>query len=768
MKKIAPEYVFSEEQLNTVKKLSAECGLMEDTVKILYGRGIDDALKISHFIHPSRAHFISPFKMQGMEETVSLITRARDEGWTVVVYGDYDADGVCASTIMSRCLRDFGIDPVVYIPERREGYGLNTGAIDSIFDEWFPQLFITVDCGISCAEEVDYIKEQGAEVIVTDHHELPDNIPDCICVNPKFHDGYIYDNLCGAGVALKVGVALIGEKAYDYLDFAAIATVADSVPLTGENRDIVYEGLKLINAKPRKCYSLFLQKNSGAVNSQTIAFTIAPRINAAGRMGDARAALNLFGETDEKVIFDLAAKLTEYNQERQVCCDELYMRAKSKLKERGAYGKVIMLSDDKWNTGFVGIVAARLADEYSRPSMLFVRNGDMLKGSARSVENVNIFEALKACSEYIEEFGGHAQAAGINIKAENFDKLEKALNEYLSERYSSEDFEPTIYINGALKERCSERFAHELEMLEPFGVGNRRPMFVLDECALEAHPVKPSSPHISVKSEKIDLMYFGGSGYLRLMESRAPKKYVFEYNISNFRGKEYVKGFIRDIICEKDAGGYIGDELAVNNVLTLACPEKKCNKIYKTSGEIDLLLAESGDYGTVCIAHEYSTVKRYKNVAGFPVNLFGLSSSNPVNCVLLAPSADVDLSAFRQIVYLDEPLGVRLASLKDRNVVICSDIAGNNFIEGLPKTRGELLDIFAQAAYNAPNVTAENSGSAALKNNWTYSPEIIAYALEIFRQLGLISYENGTLNIHRGVRTELTKSQLYNTVLNNG
>ena len=186
MKRIVPEYEFSEEQLNNVKSLAKQCNLLEDTVKILYGRGIDDKEKIERFIRPSRAHFISPFKMGGMEQAVELITRARDEEWSVVVYGDYDADGVCASTIMSSALKDFGIEPIVYIPERRDGYGLSKAAIDEIFEEYFPQLFITVDCGISCAEEVEYIKEQGAEVIVTDTLELPARIPACICSTPKF------------------------------------------------------------------------------------------------------------------------------------------------------------------------------------------------------------------------------------------------------------------------------------------------------------------------------------------------------------------------------------------------------------------------------------------------------------------------------------------------------------------------------------------------------------------------------------------------------
>ncbi|MDE6075283.1 MAG: DHH family phosphoesterase, partial [Clostridia bacterium] len=309
MKKIIAEAEFSVQQNDDIAALSQTTGLCVETVRILYGRGIDTVDKINAFIHPGKHAFLSPFLMSGMKEAVDLITRAREEEWSVVVYGDYDADGVCASTIMCRALADFGVNACVFVPERRNGYGLNIQSIDEIFEEYFPQLFITVDCGISNAQEVEYIKEQGAEVIVTDHHELPPVLPDCICINPKISDGYPYDNLCGAGVAFKVGCALNGKSAYQYLDFAAIATVADSVPLTGENRDIVAEGLNLINSKPRRNYSNFLKKEERAT-SQSLAFSVAPKINAAGRMGDAGAALTLFLSDDDKEIYDYSVKLT--------------------------------------------------------------------------------------------------------------------------------------------------------------------------------------------------------------------------------------------------------------------------------------------------------------------------------------------------------------------------------------------------------------------------------------------------------------------------
>lgn len=212
MKRILPEFQFNSSQLEQIKTLASSCGLTQTAAAILFGRGVDTAEKAEAFMHPSRAHFISPFKMQGMSEACNLIRRARDEEWDVLVYGDYDADGVCAATIMGGALKDFGVNVQVYVPERKSGYGVTVAAIDEIFEDYFPQLVITVDCGISNAEEVEYLKDSGCEVIVTDHHELPENIPDCICINPKFADGYPYDNLCGRGRGVQSGVRPVRQR----------------------------------------------------------------------------------------------------------------------------------------------------------------------------------------------------------------------------------------------------------------------------------------------------------------------------------------------------------------------------------------------------------------------------------------------------------------------------------------------------------------------------------------------------------------------------
>lgn len=762
MKRILPEFEFSEEQLNSMRRLARECNLCEETVKILYGRGIRDKNSIDIFMHPSKAHFISPFKMSGMQEAVSLITQARDEEWSVVVFGDYDADGICASTIMGNALKDFGIEPVVVVPERTNGYGLSTKLIDEIFDEYFPQLFITVDCGISCAEEVEYLKELGAEVIVTDHHELPDKTPDCICINPKFNDGYPYDNLCGAGVAFKVGCALNGEIAYKYLDFAAIATVADSVPLTGENRDIVHEGLKIIRENPAKCYQQFLSKTD-AITAQTLAFTLAPKINAAGRMGDAKAALALFNERDENKIFDLSAKLTAYNIERQKCCDELYLSAKEMIKQKGCCGKIILLCNESWNSGFVGIVAARLAEEYSCPAILFVKNGNMLKGSARSVEGVNIFEALKACEEYLTEFGGHSQAAGVNVNIDNFENLYRALEEYMTAHYTDEEFIPTVYVNGKLSDDYSPRLVKEMELLEPFGVGNRRPMFYTEETELSVRPIKPLSPHLSIRNSVLELMYFGGSRYAKLLASAAPKKLIYEYNVSSFRGKEYIKGFVRDVIYGNDARNYADEEIAFSLIETLSCAETDCKFTPINKEEVEKLMLNKSE-NTVFLSWDNSVIDSYANAKNLASDLFFPSAKNFRTTVLVAPLQDVDLSGFKRVIVLDNPkCAARLLSLTGTHVEVVENAPYPRAIKALNCGREELLSTFAQISANAANLDGACAEEVAKRNNLGDRLQVF-FALKVFEQLSIVTFKNGCAEVVRGVKSKLENSPLYNIV----
>lgn len=768
MKKIIPEYSFSAEQLHTISVLARETGLTEHITRILYARGMDTADKIRRFMNPSESNFLSPFLMKGMQEAVELITQARDEGRTVAVFGDYDADGICASAIMYYALKEFGIEPHVYVPERADGYGLSQEAIDRIFEECNPELFITVDCGISCAKEAQYIYELGSDVIVTDHHELPEILPDCIVVNPKLKDEYPYDNLCGAGVAFKLACALVGKSAYKYLDFATLATVADSVPLLGENRDIVTEGLKLFNGRIRPCFAQLIGKNYDGITAQTLAFNVAPRVNAAGRMGDAQAAFRLFVSENESEIYELATKLCLYNTERQKYCDELYLSAKRKLVEKGAYGNVIMLSDESWNAGFVGIVAARISEEYNRPTLLFVHNGDMLKGSARSIETINIFTALKNCSQYIEEFGGHAQAAGINIRFENFEALENALNEEIGKTYTPKDFEQVIPVSEEITGAFSEKFAHELVAMEPYGVGHKRPLFYISAGACQARQLKMMSSHLSVKSEYIELMYFSGVRNLKIIESDVSKRFVFDVNLSRFKGREYVKGYVRELLYDGKTGRGAAESIFANAISRFCADPVSVDVQPCTSDGIKAIIERKRKecaYGLCLIASDRRTLRFYEGLEEFGCDLFYPSSRNLANTLIVSPAPDADLSGFRDFLFLDTPADYNIAALQGKTVYVNDEICGYKMFEGLDVARESLLEIFSALRRDVNVLCGETVEEIAIAcDGLGFDRREFIFALNVFEELGLVALQEGRLTVYRGVKADLADSVIYRKV----
>ncbi len=761
MKKLVREFQFQPQEAKTVQALANALSLTETTAGILYARGMDTEEKMRAFLAPSCEHFLSPFLMSGMREAVNLIQRARDEEWRVAVYGDYDADGIGASAILYRALKLYSIEAYPFVPERTDGYGMSEKTIDTIFDEFLPDLVITVDCGISNKKEVEYIKEQGAFVIVTDHHELPDELPDCIVINPKLKDGYPYDNLCGAGVAFKLACALIGEKAYSLLDFAALSTVADSVPLLGENRDIVAEGLKRIRENPRPAIAALLGKSTD-ITAQTLAFTVAPRINAAGRMGDAKAALNMFLSDDEEEISEFAAILNNYNTERQKYCDDLYAQATAQIQKEGAYDSVVMLAGEDWNAGTVGIVAARIVEGYSRPALLFVKHGEMLRGSARSIDNVNIFEALKACSEYIEEFGGHAQAAGVNVKAENFASLKAALNRYLNEHYSREDFTPTVIVSGSAEN--FQRVSKELELLEPFGVGNRRPLFETDAEQTNAAPVKPFSPHIAMNVNHLELISFNGENMLKILRSDLHKKIVFDYNRSVFRGKEYLKGFVRGVIYDGASGKQVELDAFENRIRALACPNLQAEK--RTREELNAFIEaklKECAYGLCCVCYQRNSLAAFPALNDMAADVFALSSASVGNTLLIAPDTGTDLSAYREVVFLDSPAVGVVAN--GARVLSCAERAENDALYSLDVSREGLLSVYAALKKNGNSLSGDSYAEIARGGKIGFGKEQTVFALAVFEELELISTEDGLVRFVQGKKTELTNSAIYTAVL---
>lgn len=762
MKRIVTEYSFSPEELARARGLAEACGLHELTARILLSRGVDTPELADRFLHPSARHFLSPFLMRGMRELKGEIDAVKAAGGTVAVFGDYDADGIGASAILLTALRRYGVNAVAYVPERAEGYGMSAAAIDAILAEHAPSLVVTVDCGISNAAEVEYVRSRGVRIVVTDHHELPDVLPSCTVVNPKLDDDYPYDNLCGAGVAFKIACALLGNRAYDLLDIAALSTVADSVPLTGENRDIVGEGLKRINRAPRSAFRYLFAGKKDAVTAQSLAFVAAPRVNAAGRMGDARSALRLFTSENESEVYELACKLGEYNLARQQLCDDAYRAAKEKLRGGGAWDNVIVLQDENWNQGLIGIVAARLAEEFNRPCLLFVRQGDRLKGSARTIDGVNIYEALKACSAHIREFGGHAQAAGVSIDAADFEPLKAALGDYIGRTYGREDFVPVLRV-AAETDGIGLPCAKELEMLEPFGVGNRRPLFACAARELSPRRLKEGSPHLAMKAGDFDLVWFGGERALPLLRSDLSKTVVFECDVSRFRGNESVRGIVRDVVFGGEGGGRTALQCLQNSLRRL-CGEAAAFTAV-AEGEEALAARISAaraacPYGLLLLCEGEVPAAFAGCTQGLRRDLFRPSAGNIGNAVLVSPAPDADVALYRDVVFLDAPACPQIAALAGKTVYVNEAADGRAAWAGLDVSHAAMAEAYRAARRG---LRGEDSVSAALSGGHAIAPAQMVFALEVFEELGLVHYAGGVTGT-RGGKTELDRSKIYGEV----
>ena len=751
------------EQLNSEKEqlitqIALSCNITFDTARLLYYRKQDSVEKVKRFLSPSKKHFHSPALLSGISDAIEKIKNAKQSAQNVLIFGDYDADGVCATTVLYNCLNDYGINSIsTYIPERSEGYGLNVETIQRLKESNNVNLLITVDCGISDYDKIEKIKELGIDVIVTDHHEPPEILPDCIKINPKLcGQDYPFDGLCGAGVAYKLGYALIGEKANDYLDFVALATVADSMELIDENRDIVAEGLKLFNSanKLRLCMKYLLGENSRTVVAQTLAYAIAPRINAGGRMGDANCALKLFTSKDPNEIYDLAVKLNNYNIERQMWCDKIYREAKEKIHTYSLNKKkVILVKDENWQTGFVGIVAARLVEDYARPVIVFAGQDDFLKGSARSVEGINIHEAINNNKDLLLCFGGHSQAAGVSLSKQNFSAFESAINDYISQNYLGIDAVPSTCVEWEIEGEFPKQFAKEIELLEPFGVGNKSPLFVTQVNKVKANPLKENSPHYSFRTECLEMLNFNGEKDVATLNLPVPKKIVFEVNVSTFKGKEYVKGYVRGVKAD------FGDLSAL--------------KLNAINNQLDSILSEQGEYkvldknnlppfekvGTLYVISDVKNLSEYKQLSNLNISFARVENKNLTSEIVYAPTEIPQ--GYERVIYLDKPLSIQDNPAK---TYVVKDLVGYDFIKKLDLDRAYFSQVFSHLV-SLNNKPIFDLVDFALTNANGFDLENYLFALKVFIELGIFSVKNKVFTYNEKIKNALTNSKLYSKIV---
>jgi len=527
---------------------------------ILVNRGIIDGEKINVFLNPTRKDFYNPFLMPDMEIAVKRIVKAIENKEKIMIYGDYDADGITSITVLKKYLNEIGLKTGEYIPNRlNEGYGLNKDAISKIYNDGY-KLMITVDCGISGLEEVDYANSLGMEIIITDHHEPAEKLPEAIAViDAKRKDNkYPFNQLAGVGVVFKLIQAIstelkLEEKEYlKYLDLVCIGTISDIVPLVDENRVIAKLGLKLIEkTKNIGLKTLLNIADLKKIDSNAISFGVAPRINACGRMGFQEEALQLFLTEDSGEATKIAKRLVQFNQERQAKEKQIFEEVIEKIEKDNKDKKCIVLAEENWHHGIIGIVASKITEIYYKPSILICLEGDKGKGSGRSIPGFDLYTALTKCSDYIEKFGGHSMAIGITIKKENFEKLKEAIEKYAQESNIS-DIMPIINIDKEINlKNINIEEVKSLELLEPFGEGNKMPLFLLRNLKIDSIRALSGGKHLKLTLKQdnniVDAIGFNMGDLSKEYLLGDKVDVVGTIEINSFGNKENIQINLKDI-----------------------------------------------------------------------------------------------------------------------------------------------------------------------------------------------------------------------------
>lgn len=506
------------------EQLAKSVGISPLLARILWNRGMTTKEEACHYLYDTMDDLSDPFLLKGMTEAVERICQALDKKEKIVIYGDYDVDGITSTSLVYSVLRDLGGTPSFYIPERQsEGYGLNEEALETL-QAAGTKLLITVDCGISSYDLIQRF-EPHLDIIVTDHHTPPPQIPPAYAViNPK-QPGcpYPFKDLAGAGVAFKLCQALWQKRNEEplpgYTELCALGTIADLVPLQGENRVLVKAGLQRMKEGCNIGVQALLASSGidpQRITAGRIAFTAAPRLNAAGRISHATRGVELLLETDPTKARELADELSELNTERQDIEHTIASQAIEQIKQKGqSTDGVLIAYGTDWHAGVIGIAASRLVETFYRPSLVISVHGDTGKGSCRSIPGFNMYEALRSADDLLLQYGGHTMAAGFSIQIENIEPFRQRLLTYAAQHMTADDYIPEVQIDQVLQPQdINLHFIDELSQLEPYGMGNSRPVFALQQVTLsECRPIGKTKQHLRLGVETGQAHTLGAVGW---------------------------------------------------------------------------------------------------------------------------------------------------------------------------------------------------------------------------------------------------------------
>ncbi len=508
------KWVFKNIDKELVSQIADELNLDPFVVFIAVSRGMTDPYEIERFF-AKEPEFSDPYEYSGISDAVDRINIAIQSNEKILVFGDYDCDGVTATALLTGYLKKRGADVDFFVPDREnDGYGISVNAVENAAREGY-SLIITVDNGINAIKEVDRANELGVDIVITDHHLPQSELPDAVAVIDPHIDkdcDWLFCDLCGVGVAFKLLCAVEGrpceEMIYEYGDLVALGTIADVVPLVGENRIITEIGLKLLNRKINNGVRALTEVSSSKyITSLNAAFTLCPRINAAGRMASASTAVKLFLSQNFEDALYYAGLLDGYNSSRQSSEQTIFEEACKQIEDNKLnFDRVIVVSGYNWHVGVIGIVAAKLTEKYAKPCIVINVDGDRSVGSGRSITGFSLFNAIDSCSELLVKFGGHELAAGLTIKQENIDKFRTAINKFAE---NTEVACPSLVIDCRIKPRAFTVDAVEaLKSFEPYGACNSTPLFAVTDCVVcNVNPIA-SGKHIRLKLKQGDTEFW--------------------------------------------------------------------------------------------------------------------------------------------------------------------------------------------------------------------------------------------------------------------
>ena len=757
--------------------LSKKIKISPEISQILSNRGIYNEKDAEIFMNPSLEYLRDPFLMKDMKKATDRIKKAIENKERIYIYGDYDVDGVSSTSVLYLYFKSIDFPVKYYIPNRlEEGYGINEDAIKKIHDDGC-DLIITVDCGITSVKEVELANDLGIDVIITDHHECQSEIPDAFAiVNPKQEDcNYPFDMLCGCGVAFKMIQALTDEEEFktsmfDYLEIVTLATICDIVPLVDENRIIVKNGLKLMKEGKNLGLRELIKVcgiETNKIGSSHIGFSVGPRINASGRLGYSYLGVQLFTTDIEEEAKEIANILEAKNIERQMIESKMYKEAEDLISsdERYKDDKVLVIAKEGWQHGIIGIVASKLTEKYYKPTILLTIEDDEATGSARSIKGFSIFDALVSCKDLMNKFGGHEQAAGLALDAKNIEELRKRVNEIADYNLTKEDLIENIKVEYELEEESvTLDLVDDLHKLEPFGLSNPSPRFIMRDLLLtNIFKMGKNKQHlkIMVENEKsYECVGFNMSYLSDNFQIGDKIDVLFQLDENNYNNERKVQFLLKDIRLSHPKSSSTND-LSIELFEKISPADE--NSLYSINmSEEDLLIDTDGnkdinifDYieeNTLVIANTLNGFYRALSDISlteidYEINFNQINEKNNKVQLIFSPNIDkIDLKRYNSIILYDYLYNKGEYSYLNKNILNSGSIIKyysdedkiylKNIMDNIVPSREEFISIYKQMLISKELDVKLNE----LKKVFKLLPLKTFIILKAFKELNLLNF----------------------------